>query len=129
VEHTIEFGGDPERLTVTTSGQADLPGFRRIHEDIVSDERFRPGMPILADHTALQAGGLTTAEVQAIGELTAAFGRRFGTSRVAVVVPDALTFGLVRMAEARAGPTPLRLRIFYSRDEAVAWLSEPQTNE
>lgn len=124
MEHTIEFGGELQAVTVTSSGRADRSGFLRFIDEIVSDPRFRRGMAMLIDHSALDASSLTRHDVQAIGELVGTLSDRVGTSPVAVVVPDTLLFGLTRMGEAHTGPAQLRVGIFYSRDEAIAWLRD-----
>ena len=81
-----------------------------------------PGMPILIDHTALDATALTATDIRAIGEFVATIGKRIGASSIAVVVPDRLTFGFVRMGELIANQPQLNLKTFYSLGEAVAWL-------
>jgi hypothetical protein len=73
---------------------------------------------ILADGTAVDAHELTATELREVGEAAS----RLGPSAWAVVVPDAVTFGLARMAQAFSGD--LRLQVFYTRDEAVEWLRE-----
>ncbi len=45
-------------------------------------------------------------------------------ARVAVVAPDALRFGLMRLGAAFAQASGLETRVFHTRDEAMAWLDE-----
>jgi hypothetical protein len=126
MEYTIEFGGDPYCVTFTTSGAADVSTLLRLTDELVTDPRFRPGMPVLADNSALDTSPLTSADAKAIGQSYRRFLERAGESPIAVVVPGPAAFGLVRMVEAYAGPPPPPLqRIFYSRDEALAWLRDP----
>jgi hypothetical protein len=126
VEYTIEFGEDPHGVVITTSGSADLAAILRANEEFLADARFRPGMPILADHSALDTSSLASSDTRLIGEAYREFLDRVGESAIAIVVAHPATFGLVRMAEAYAGPPPPSLqRIFYSRDEALAWLRDP----
>jgi hypothetical protein len=126
MEYTIEYGGDPLGVTFTTSGAADLSVILRAHEEFFADPRFRRGMPILADHSALDTTPLASAETKQIGEAYRRFLDHVGESAIAVVVAHPAAFGLVRMAEAHAGPPPPSLqRIFYSRAEALAWLRDP----
>ena len=44
MEFTIEFGGDPQDVTITLSGVATPGSFRRFNEARLSDERFRKGL-------------------------------------------------------------------------------------
>ena len=120
MEIRIDF--DIDAATFTTVGAASLEGFRRGIQALVDDPRFQPGMPILADYTELDSSGLTPDDVRAIGDFTASLADRIGPSTIAVVVPNALTFGFVRMGEMQANQPQLNVRIFYSRPEAVEWL-------
>ena len=83
-------------------------------------------MPILVDHSSLDASVLTPTGVRAIGDFIATIGDRIGASSIAVVVPDKLTFGFVRMGEMRANQPQLKVQIFYSLPEAVQWLQQTQ---
>ena len=120
MEFRIDF--DIDTATFTTTGTATLEGFRRGIEALVDDPRFKAGMPILSDYTDLDSSGLTPDDVRAVGDLTASLADRIGPSSIAVVVPNALTFGFVRMGEMQANQPQLNIRIFYSRPEAVEWL-------
>jgi hypothetical protein len=126
VKFLIEFGFTPEAAIVTTSGVARVEDFRKMSEALVDDPRFEAGMPILIDHTSLDASVLTPTDVRAIGEFVATIGDRIGPSSIAVVVPDKLTFGFVRMGEMRANQPQLNVSIFYSLPEAVQWLEQKQ---
>ena len=122
----IEFGFTPEAAILTTSGVARVEDFRTMSEALVDHPRFQAGMPILVDHTSLDASVLTPTDVRAIGEFVATIGDRIGPSSIAVVVPDKLTFGFVRMGELRANQPQLDIRIVYSLPEAVQWLEQKE---
>lgn len=126
VEFLITFGFTPEAAILTTSGVARVEDFRKMNEALIDDPRFHAGMPILVDHTSLDASVLTPTDVRAIGEFVASIGERLGPRSVAVVVPDKLTFGFVRMGEMRANQRQLSVKIFYSLPEAVQWLQRTQ---
>lgn len=122
MEFVIDFGLTPEAALVTTSGIARAADFQRMNQALVDHPRFRAGMPLLVDHTALDVGKLSAADVRSIGEFVATIGDRIGHSAIAVIVPDQLTFGFVRMGEMRANQPQFNLKVFYSRTEAVEWL-------
>lgn len=126
MDYTVEYGGDPPGVTFTTSGLADLASIQRANDEFLADPRFRPGMPILADHSALDTTSLTSSDARLIGDAYRRFLERTAESAIAIVVANAAAFGLVRMAEAYAGPTQPRQRIFYSRAEAIDWLRDPK---
>jgi hypothetical protein len=126
VKFLLNFGFTPEAAILTTSGVARVDDFRTMSEALVDNPRFRAGMPILIDHTSLDASVLTATDVRAIGAFVATIGERLGPCSIAVVVPDKLTFGFVRMGEMRANQPQLNVRIFYSLPEAVQWLHQKE---
>jgi hypothetical protein len=122
VEFRIDFGGDPQDVTITTSGRADLEGFERFNEALVSDPRYRPGMTILVDHSQLDASSLSPEEVEAIGNAVTRLADRIGPSLVAIVSGDRVTFGQAGISVAYGPPGPIRIRVFYALEEALDWL-------
>ena len=120
MEFQITF--DTNVAVLTTAGAASLEGFRQSIKALVDDPRFEAGMAILVDHTSLDVTPLDPSDVRAIGEYTASLGERVGPSLVAVIVPDQLTFGFVRMGESYANQPQLSVKVFYSRSEGVEWL-------
>ena len=71
MEFLLNFGVTPEAAILTTSGVARVDDFRMMSEALVDNPRFRAGMPILIDHTSLDASVLTATDVRAIGEFVA----------------------------------------------------------
>ncbi len=128
MEYSIQFGGMPEDVTITTSGLADADGLIGFVRDLVANPRFRPGMLILVDHMAIDASRLTGADVQAQARVVVELAGRLGRSKVAIVVPTPLTFGYARMYEHYAAETELESRVFYSRRDAVAWLDSHRSS-
>jgi hypothetical protein len=124
VEYEITFGGAPQNVTITTSGTASANGLIGFVTDLVASPHYLPGMSILVDHMALDARSLSAADIQALADTVVRLDERIGESRVAIVVPNSLTFGFARMYEQRAARARLRSRVFYSRAEALAWLAE-----
>lgn len=123
LDHRIEFIDNPPCVTVTTSGEADWRGWYRYYEELVADRRFRPGLPILIDHSAIDASSLSTAEVGTVARIAAGFEAKLQPSRRAIVVSDALKFGLARMVQGIADPDATSSGIFRSREEALEWLA------
>jgi hypothetical protein len=122
MDYTLEF--TDERVTITTSGSADVADVTRLLVELVSDPRFTQGLPILADHSALDTRALTAEGARGVGQAFVDFGTQIGRSPLAVVVRDSLTYGLVRVATASAARAPLKVKVVYSRVEAETWLAE-----
>jgi hypothetical protein len=127
MEFTIEFGAQDVEVVITTGGAAYADGFLRLNRALAADPRFRPGMPVLVDHSLLDMSMLTDDDVEEIARSVAAIQDRLGGSRVAIVVPDDLGYHRTAQTRAEAQPLQIEAEIFYSRDEAVAWV-RPQTD-
>ena len=123
MEYTIEFGGTPQDVTITTTGLADAKGLVGLVRDLVSSPRFRPGMLILEDYTAIDASQVTSSDLRAQANAVIGLSDQIGPSKVAIVVPSPVTFGFSRMWEAYVdGRTAVESRVFYSRADGLEWL-------
>jgi hypothetical protein len=130
VQHRIEFRtGGPADVTVTTAGEADLNGFRRLNDDLLTHPCFRSGLRILVDHSHLDTSTLSDQDIQATGKSVAELADRFGAARIAVVAPGPAAYAASRASADSLGPfaTPIRAKVFATRDEAEAWLWEGTT--
>jgi hypothetical protein len=124
MDHEIQFGGDPQDVTVTTSGLADVAGFACMNEELVSHPRFRPGMAILLDHCALDVSELTEPDVRRIAALVTGVTDRLGQSPVAMVADSFVVFSVAGLSEQFIDPRVVRTRVCASREEGLEWLSE-----
>jgi hypothetical protein len=123
MEYRIEFGVDGAHdVSISTHGVADVAVFAQLDEELVSDQRFTPGMFVLVDDSGLDTTNLQLDEIRAIAGHFEALGDRIGRSTIAIVAGSAATFGQFRQMVTFAGASPARISVFTSRDEAVAWL-------
>ena len=122
VKYTIEFGGDPEDVTVTQSGTADPESLRQFNADLVGHPRYRGDLLILFENSDLDLSGLSDHELE---ETAADVVERdwYAPPRgVAIVVLDTQTHVREREIVAHLGGSRSRRRVFTSREAAVAWL-------
>jgi hypothetical protein len=125
VEYSIEFGGDPQDVTITMSGCADIDGFRRVTAALVADPRFGAGLTILVDHSALDLTPLSNGDVPKATDALLERDWNFPPKAVAIVAPPtphALEFAERGVAHMSVLQRPRR--VFRSRDEALTWLRE-----
>lgn len=123
MEFEIEFDTGSDIAIIRTRGIADPEGFNAYLAALVSDPRWHPGMSTLTDHTALDVGHVTAADVEALVDIHSRFAEAIGPGLSAIVAGSSLKFGLARMFEAHAEDRlPNRLRIFTTVDEALSWL-------
>ena len=94
-------------------------------QEILGHPGFVPGMPQLCDLSAVDETDITAEDVAQIAE---AFGRHtpeLADTRLAIVSPKPLLFGLGRMYEALAQGHDFQgaeARVFWDRREGLAWL-------
>lgn len=122
MKYTIQFGGAPQDVTITTSGPGSGKGLVDFVRDLVSNPLFRPGLLILVDHLSLDPTPINAADVRAQAETVLLLDERIGPSKVAIVVPTPLAFGFARMYELYTERAQVTSKVFYSRSEALKWL-------
>lgn len=125
MQHEIEFEpGGEEDVVVRTSGVGALRGFVDFIGAVVADARYRPGMAVLVDHSALDPSALVTADARELAAVVTDLGERVRGTTVACVAPSAVMFGICRAFEAYSSESGVRARVFSSTDAARAWIAE-----
>jgi hypothetical protein len=124
MEFTIEFGGDPQDVTITLSGLATPESFRRLNEARLSDERFRRGLVILLDASTLDTSQMSESMLQTAVEPMLERELNDPPLALAIVAPDARTFKDAVLTRAHLGGQSSHRAVFASRSEALFWLSE-----
>lgn len=121
----LTFEIDPQLglVDITRSHTPTFEEWRGFMEGVLSDKRFRPGLPILEDRR-----GERTVPTRNDVEVAAAWVRinaaRLGPARWAIVLdPSALAaFGMVRVGEFLTDRSGVSLRAFTSIDSARLWV-------
>jgi hypothetical protein len=128
VHHEIEFveGQVPDAL-VTVSGEMTVEGNQKWLAELVGDARWRPGMKTLVDGTGLEPGQFFGDDVHAVAETTVREDEAWGAGYSAVVVADPSIYGLLRIWQAATVEMEWSTDIFYTREEALAWLADPDS--
>jgi hypothetical protein len=121
---TIEFDGGTQDVTLTAAGIASRKGFCASYAELVQDPRWRPGMAVLVDESALDVSTLTGRDVEEIAGFIVDLDDRLGPAAFAVVAPDAYAEGLVDVLIRYLDCARLRACTFPSQNYAKEWLSE-----
>jgi hypothetical protein len=124
VSYTIAFDPELRALTATACGSPESPNFLQALDLMLADSRYRPGVGVLFDNSALDPTGVTRGEVEAIAHFLRAQAGLIGDTPIASVSPTDLAFGLGRMAQLMADVAGLDIRIFRCAEQARAWLRE-----
>lgn len=124
MEWQITWSGDPEDLLVRTSGVASLDGLDALSQELLTDQRFRPDLRVLIDHSDLSFTNLTREDFSLRIDAVDREQRPSGL-KIAVVSQRKADYGLLRMLGTRiAERTGNEYRVFYTLTAARAWLRE-----
>jgi hypothetical protein len=122
MEYAFEFGGFPEDVTVTASGDARVSEFRQLFEDLCDQPSFEAGMRVLLDLGEVDMGAIPLMEAPKIGLSLAEFQDHCEGCSIAVVSRDPLTSVLTRAAEFRETVEHVDVWVAVTREEAREWL-------
>ncbi|MGZ4317130.1 MAG: hypothetical protein ACXVRS_15065 [Gaiellaceae bacterium] len=95
--------------------------------ELVSDPRWRPGMAVLVDHTALDSSLLTGTDIDAISESVVGLEHRFGPAPCAIVAPDPFMRGITEVSARYVAPSQPLFCALPSHDQAIEWLEAQKT--
>jgi hypothetical protein len=123
VHYIVRWEGDPEDVSITTSGVAVVRDLDAMMKEVIADERYRDGLKILIDHTQTDWSILGAADLQMRADLIGEIADPIGRQQVAFVVSGRLNHEIAKMLGARLGPeVGIVAKAFTSLDEARDWL-------
>lgn len=124
MEYQIVWGGDPEDVLVTTSGDASIEDLHAWVREAMADPRFRDDLRVLIDHTHTRWWALSNEEIHTRAALIAADAEKLGRQRVAFVVGSPVDYGIAQMLRSLiAGSVQFESEIFDSLSAGRNWLS------
>jgi hypothetical protein len=111
---------DPERrlMMVTLSGRVTGGDLDAFTEEVKRDAAHDPSWPALVDASELNPAGLSTQVLR-----TRAAVPRRNPTRVAIVAPADVVFGLARMFQMMSEGRGNHIEVFRGMDDALAWLA------
>ena len=124
MEYQIIWDGDPEDVMVITSGDATAEELDAMVQEGMVDPRFRHGMKILLDHTALRLWAMSNEDVVRRADLVKRDAESLGMQRVAFVTGSPVDFGIGRMLQGLTAGTGLQVGVFDSVAPAREWLRD-----
>lgn len=123
MNYSIEFGGDPQDLTIKLSGLLDARSIQAFMQELASNPEFREGLVILADLSELDTTGLSLEEYDVVGDVISGRDNSFPPKAIAIVAPDSRTFDDAMHHRAYQGGSKSGREVFRTRDDATAWLA------
>ena len=94
----------------------------------LTDPAFRPGLDAFCDFTRAESTP-ELAELKTLLAVVKQHALEIGRCRVAMLTAKPVTFGVARQFEALSGDSPLEVRAFRDRGEAMRWLRGPASTE
>ena len=123
MHYTIDLEQSLRCFVVTVSGPVSVPGLRAMIDDILKDGRWYEGVSLVVDYRLADLSNLTTDSVTGIVEYIMTITKKSDVNRIAHIVSRTVDFGMIRMWEIMMSErAPFDFRVFYSMDEALAWI-------
>jgi len=124
VKYSLEFGGDPQDLTMTLTGAVDAAGIRAFVEELIAHPEYRAEMLILADLSGLNTSTITEEQYESVSDVIAGRDHRYPAKAIAIVAPGARTFSDAMRHRAYVGGSKSQREVFRTREDASAWLEQ-----
>lgn len=121
MEIEIDVRADQGYCLVVIRGPLEPSGIESGVARLVADPAFRPGLSTVFDLSLTELGHLTPQSISSIHGVNARYATRRGEARVALIAPDDLRYGVARMIEALGTSENLRMQVFRTFDDAIAW--------
>jgi hypothetical protein len=131
LKHQIKLHDD--YCETKTWGHASYTGFLNIVKELTGHPKWRPGMPILADHRELDFSGISDyLKIEALASIHVRHKNKLGKVRLAVILkPGSAEIYVVDMEEMAANirqnadnaqEYPVEHKVFFDKEEALDWL-------
>jgi hypothetical protein len=131
MHYTVTWGGDPEDVTITTSGVVVVHELDAMMKDVVADPRWGgDGTKVLLDHTQTDWSAVGSRDLDVRAGLVEAIAHEIGAAQVAFVVTGQLNVEIGKTLGARISGVAFTAKAFTSLDEAREWLRhEPDLDD
>ena len=123
MNYSLEFGGDPQDLTMTLSGELDARSIQTFVEELIANPDYRAGMLILADISGLDTSSISVEQYESVSDVIAGRDHRFPAKAIAIVAPNGRTFDDAMQHRAYVGGSKSGREVFRTREDATAWLA------
>lgn len=130
MEYEIVWGGDPEDVSLVTSGGANVADMDAMWRAVVADPRWGDRMSVLLDSRRTDLNVLTASELEERAARFRAMAAEVGCARIAAVVGGSASYHAARMVGFRMDwEVPFTVRFFTSPTEARDWLRQPADHQ
>ena len=124
MEWTSNFRDDGI-LEIITSGTFLLNDFIEMCEELLLDERWKPGINCLLDHRKLDLKSVDHSTVFNATNIHREYDEKIGKSKIAVIVRGMGGYGVIRETQGCIGDdVQSEIMPFFDPNEALEWLKE-----
>ena len=128
MELAVSFSPCGQQVEVTLSGDGSVELFHALVAELRADDRYRAGLSLLVDCSALAPPDLDDEQLRVAVEPAIERDWQFPPRAVAVVAQDDRVIRFARLANAYMGGSIVNRRVFTDAGEARAWLAaQPAT--
>jgi hypothetical protein len=122
LEPAFAFEDQDRLVRLTYSRSPALDEWIATMKAVLADPRFRPGISVLADRSRVPAP--TTEYLRGLSSFVETHAAAFRGCAWAMVVPDAVSYGMARMGQALLERIGVTFEIFRDVGEAEHWLRD-----
>jgi hypothetical protein len=116
-----------EIVLVIMSGGISPEDYGHLAKSIVDLPEWRPTMKLLIDYSRIDFSGETGTNADLYAQAIIPYKSRLGDGRLACVNTNPADYGLGRMWQVfMEAYTNLQVGIFYTFEDALIWLNEPE---
>lgn len=114
----------PPFVKVKTSGDFNLADYRRMVENIISQDFWIPGLRVLFDHKKLNFGSTSINEISGVSRTHQMYEKEIGGGKAAILMSSIAGFGRGRQLELITNDKiSEKLQVFLDEKEAIDWLA------
>jgi hypothetical protein len=123
MEWVIEYIEAQNYLKVTGSGLFSINQHFQVFDDIIKQEYWKPGMPLLFDNRRMDFTGIDFKVVSQASSNYERMSDRIGCTKGAMLMKSISDFGIGRQFEIISNNKgPGEIRVFLDEKEALLWL-------
>ena len=110
---------------MTFSGVVTAEEILAVRTRFLADPDWTPGFDQLGDLTRVTDFQASPDEIESLARQVERNTARFGDGKLAVIAPESLIYGMLRMYQLFSEDDPRMIEIFRSPDAALAWILGP----
>lgn len=106
-------------------GEITSEEIQKLTLKLVQDPKWQLGFAILCDYREILQYRVSTEEVRSLAKFHQHLGHQVGKSRLAIIAPHNVVFGLNRMWEFLVEGIEAQIRVCRTLEEAQEWIEKP----